>query len=124
MKKIFSLLLCLMLIGGVLTSCKNVEITDAQETPALLFAQRVISGLYEENSYQYEEIENELSSSVEDGWMYDDLTFYQVYKDKKPFCKIALNSNTLRIGVKTPEMSQYKQVVIGQDGFALSDKDL
>lgn len=125
MKKFFLLLLCLMLIGAMLTSCKNVEIANAKETPALLFAQRIISGLYGEASYQYEEIENELSSSVEDGWMYDDLTFFQVYKDKKPFCKIAVNPNTLKNGVKTPEMSQYKQAAVGPDGsFVLTDTDL
>ena len=125
MKKICLSLFCAFLSTCALSSCRNAEVTAAKETPALLFAQRTISGLYGENSYQYEEIENKLSANAEkDSILYADLTFYQVYKKDKAFCKIAVNPNTLRIGVKTAETEAYKQVTINQNGFEITDKDL
>lgn len=135
MKKFCLLLVFVLMISCTLVSCGNAEakdekakkneIVDAEETPELLLAQKVINGLYGEDSYRYEEIENEPLTVIEEEWpWYDELTFYQVYKDNKEFCKIFVHTTRLEIGVKTPEKDTYRRVKFNANGAYLTDKDV
>ena len=110
----------------VLASCGSKEIQNAERTPNLEFAEQLITGVFGEGNYQFEDMENPLINKVEHGWhVFRDYNFYQVYKDKKPFCSIGVNVLLLRNGVKTSEMSTYKQIQILPDGqYELTDKDL
>lgn len=130
MKKICLIMAFVLMMSCTLVSCGNAEtkdakdkkneIVDAEETPALRVAQNVINGLYGEDSYRYEEIENQFLADAGDDFdaldWYSELTFYQVYKDNKEFCKIAVETKRMLVGVKTPEMDTYIIVKFGPGG--------